>query len=172
MPGSSKVMAPPARPSSTSRHSAERTCGMRSLYPVRDGDLRHLRGTGLVAELSDELVKPTERRSCSSCGIFKRVGDEPEELGRTRCEPPEGAIERFPEFRPAAAEANPEKVVDRLDQDFIVGVTGVRAGLDGTDQEPVRGVDIAHSIEQVIRGCHRPCQRTRMLGVALTHRVE
>src|SRR6185437_6876600 len=140
--------------------------------PSGDGDLHHLSRTGLAAELSGELVKPAERRSCSSCGIFKRLGDEPEELGRARREPPDGTIERFPEFRPAPVEANLEKEEDRLDQYFIVGVAGVRACLDGTGQKPVRGVDIAYSIEQVIGGCHRPGQRTRMLGVALTHLIE
>ena len=117
-----------------------------------------------MAELSGELVKPTERWSCSSCGIFKRLGDEPEELGRARCEPPDGAIERFPEFRPAPAEANLEKVVDRLDRDFIVGVAGVRACLDCTGQKPVRAVDIAYSIEQVIRGRDGPANEPACSG--------
>jgi hypothetical protein len=109
---------------------------------------------------------------CSSGRIFKRLGDEPEELGRARLEPPDGAIERSPEVRPAPIEANLEKEEDRLNQYFVVGVAGVRACLDCTGQKPVRGVDIAHSIEQVIGSCHRPGQRTRMLGVALTHLVE
>jgi hypothetical protein len=140
--------------------------------PAGHGDPHHLCGTGLVAELCGELVKATERWTCSSCGIFTRIGDEPEELGRTRCETLDGAIERFPQFRPAPAEADIEKVVDRFDQNFIVGVARVRACLDCIDQQSVRGVDIADSLEEVIRSCHRPSQRTRMLGVALTHRVE
>jgi hypothetical protein len=120
-------------------------------------------------------MAPSSRPSTGAASLAQSAyvaAYQAQKLGRTGVQPGEGAIERFIQFCPAPEVADLEKVVDRLDQDFVTRVAGVRVCLDCTGQKPVGSVDIAYSVEQVIRGCHRASQRTRMLRIALTHHVE
>ncbi len=89
-----------------------------------------------------------------------------------RLEPPDRSMERWPQVGSPAEEAHFEQVVDGLDENLVVRVRGVGRHVDGTDEQAVRGVDIAISVEQVIGARDRPGQCPCVIGINLPDVVE
>ena len=125
-----------------------------------------------MAQLRDRLVELTERGD----GVSRRIGDglrkQLEEPGRTRLEPPDRSMEGRPQVGSPPEEAHLEQVVDRLDENLVVRSGGVGCGFDGTYEQPVRGVHIPITIQQVIARRDRAGQGTGMVGIHLPDVVQ
>ena len=106
----------------------------------------------------DRFFEAVERGDGIPCRIGDRLRKQLQEPGSMRLEPPHRSMERRPQVGSPSEEAHFEQVVDRLDEHFVMGVAGVGRGVDGADEQAVRGVDIPVSVEQLIAGCDRPGQ--------------
>ena len=82
--------------------------------------------------------------------IRNRLREELQEPGDGRLKSPDRSIERRPQVGSTSEEAHLEQVVDRFDEDLVVGVAGVGQHLDRTNEQAVRGVHIPVAVEQVI----------------------
>ena len=140
--------------------SPQRRTALRQPVDVGAGDREsHDAGRArLVVQLGDRFVEAVEHGDCVPCRIGDRLGQQLEEPGSMRLEPPDRSMERRPQVGSPSEEAHFEQVVDRLDEHLVVRVAGVGRGFDGADEQAVRGVDIPVSVEQVIAGCDRPGQ--------------
>ncbi len=112
----------------------------------------------LVIQVGDRLFEAVEHGDGISCRIGDRLGQQLEEPGSVRLEPPHRSMEWWPQLGSPSEEAHFEQVVDRLDEHLVVRVGGIGRGFDGADEQAVRGVDIPISVEEVIAGCDRTGQ--------------
>lgn len=71
-----------------------------------------------------------------------------------------GSFEGFPEFRAGAEEADPRQRVQALLKDVVRCVHPAQSGVDGLDQQTVRGVDVPDAAEQEMV-CRRERRRRR-----------
>ena len=122
--------------------SPQRRAALRQPVDVGAGDRgSHDAGRArLVIQIGDRFFEAVEHGDCIPCRIGDRLGEQLQEPGSMRLEPPHRSMERRPQIRSPSEEAHLEQVVDRLNEHLVVRVAGVGRGFDGTDEQAVRGV--------------------------------
>lgn len=104
--------------------------------------------------------------------VGQRAGGEHYPLGRAGREPAERDIERFPQLRAATEVADLQQRMERLDENFVVGIRWVFERVDRPHQHLVGGVDVAVRVEQVIGMRNGTSQPACMLRIRAACRVE
>ena len=126
----------------------------------------------LLAEVGDGGIDARQHGRGETGRIAERPGEDLKQLGRARAEPVDGAVESRPQVGPAAEETDHDQGVERLDEDDVVGVERVVQLIDGGNQQPVGGVDVAVAVQQVIRARDGGLDRAAGAGVGAAGLLE
>ena len=146
----------------------QRLAARRQPVQVGDGDA----GAGdagrvdLLAEVGDGGVDAGQHGRGETGRIAEGLRQDLKQLGRARTEAVDGVMQRRPQLGPAAEEADHDQRVEGLDDDDVVGVERVVKFIDGGDQQPVGGVDVAVAVQQVIRTRDGGLDRAAGAGVS------
>lgn len=93
-------------------------------------------------ESTDRVVESAQVRERGVDRIAETAHQQRQRLRGARSQSRDGSFEGFPEFRSGAEEADPRQRVQALLKDVVRCVRLAQSGVDGLDQQTVRGVDV------------------------------
>ena len=125
-----------------------------------------------MVQVGDRVVELVEDGDRVPRWVGDGVRQQVEEPRNVRLQSRHGPAEWWPQIGSISEVAHFEQGVDGFDEDLVVSVAVLGQHLDGADEQSVRGVYIAVTVEQVIGARQRPGQRSGVIWIHVPNLVE